>query len=149
VRAYTEQERAAIVDCYQRTRSIAQTQQQMDCGSGSVQRFLKAAGVEVNPTGGKRGPRDPSRPGRHYYRTASNGYRVWAYSWFDNGKRKTQEILEHRVVMAGIIGRPLETHEQVHHKNGRRDDNRPENLELRIGNHGSGATHCPHCGGVL
>ena len=47
-------------------------------------------------------------------------------------------VAEHRMIMSNHIGRPLRRDETVHHKNGNREDNSLDNLELWSTNHPAG-----------
>lgn len=57
------------------------------------------------------------------------GYRLISVKNHHNSM-KHGRMFEHTFVMSEFLKRPLHKHESVHHKNGIRDDNRIENLEL-------------------
>jgi len=66
--------------------------------------------------------------GRTYH---TNGY-VIVRTRSHPRARRSGYVFEHILVMETSLGRHLYPDETVHHKNGVKDDNRPENLELWV-----------------
>lgn len=86
-----------------------------------------------------KGPRESQKGPKHYNwkggrrKTSKDGYiRIWVHPK-DKYYCMAQHdgyVLEHRLVMAKHLGRPLTKYEQVHHKNSIKNDNRIKNLEI-------------------
>lgn len=92
------------------------------CERGTVGLNLKRLGVSCQEERTKRLRATPKRK-----RISRDGYRVIYV--------KGNQVGEHRIVMEQMLGRPLAKGETVHHRNGIRTDNRPENLELWMKSH--------------
>lgn len=107
IAAQARKEQVACLNCG--TEFTAKVSLKRKCCSRSC------AAIHTNTAGYKHYPVGAERP-------HGTGYRMT--------NTETGWVMAHRLVVEQQLGRPLEKHERVHHKNGNRADNRPENLEL-------------------
>lgn len=101
------------------------------------------ASIRAGAKAGERPKRSRRKPLPAGYFRTGNGYVMQYVAPGTHGARPYGAegrwgMLQHRAVMMQIIGRGLLPAETVHHINGVRDDNRPENLELWVSSHPSG-----------
>jgi len=119
------------------TRTTAEIGALMGYSAETIRRQMIVAGIPRLP--GK------ARPEKNYFwrggRTIDkHGYVLVKVPKDHPMATKIGYVREHRLVMAEVLGRPLTRREVVHHRNGDRADNRPENLELFASN----ADHLRH-----
>lgn len=128
----------SVIAAYRDLRSQTKVASKLGIGQTRVSRILRESGVTTD----KRVVGSIRNVAGYVMTLISadqDAYRVMA--------QRQGYVMEHRLVMAKHLGRPLARHETVHHINGRRDDNRIENLQLRSGSHGAGVVHrCHACG---
>lgn len=132
---YDDSFRSHVVALYESGLSARRVSEQVGVSPPTVIAWAKEAGV-CRP---RVGPGSSSVLPDRAVRTRTSGY--------IEEKAEGRWQLQHRVVMARSLGRPLREGESVHHINGDRADNRLENLQLRNGSHGPGQRLvCRSCG---
>lgn len=113
-------------------------------GHGIKLRTKKEAGLNAVTTGRSKrkcGEHNHSwKGGRH---RSSHGY-ILVYAPYHPRAASSSYVYEHDLVVERAIGRFLAAGEIVHHKNGQKDDNRLDNLELTTP-HKHGKHHARLC----
>ena len=132
--------RDRIVSMYiEENLSIHEIAKREKMSQGAIHSILRVREVEIrtpkeakalNPRFGRKAAN--WKGGRNY----SGGGHVYIYNPDHPYSTKDGYVMEHRLVMEEHLGRIIDPDEVVHHLNGVKDDNRPENLEvLNRGDH--------------
>lgn len=105
-----------------------------------VSRLTRRHGIKTNQY-----PRGAGHPNWRGGRMLMSGYvRVWLPDDdpFTEMADSQGYVAEHRLVMARKLGRALRSAETVHHIDGDKQNNVPDNLQLRQGKHGKHVVLC-------
>jgi transposase-like protein len=144
---FTDEQTEVLVLEFKGGTSLAELARRYESNPITIRGTLRRAGVDTSSDRYKSGPDHPNWKGG--FKTVE-GYAMIMPTPEDailcppgvNGY-----VLEHRLVMAKALGRPLTDAETVHHIDGDRKNNDISNLQLRNGNHGSGIVlACRSCG---
>jgi hypothetical protein len=115
-------------------RRIARSDPKRGYKKGDYQRFCSpACGARALSPSGPEHPRwagGVSRNGAGYVWDSVEPDDPLYEMGYDVPGRRRRQVLQHRLVLARHLGRPLSPDEHVHHINRNRADNRLENLQL-------------------
>ena len=133
-----------VISMYKSGISQERIAEQINSSQKTISSLLKFNGIECGTRSGIN--HHAWKGGKHI----TNGYvflSITKDSPYSSMAVSNGYVLEHRLVMAQHLKRPLEPHETVHHINGDTQDNRIENLQLRHGKHGKHQVFvCCNCG---
>lgn len=136
-----------IIDMYATGLSLLSIGNMLGVSHQYVYRRLKEAGIPRRPLRAG-GPQHSQWKGGRL--DAGQGYwRQWIAPDDPMVSMRNHQgyVLEHRLAMARKLGRPLLRTETVHHIDGNKSNNAPENLQLRQGRHGKHVVVvCADCG---
>lgn len=125
--------------------SLTQMGKAIGAKRDTVKKFLRRHGVTKEFLTTKEGEKHYAWKGRLIDK---DGYVLIHQKGHPNARKHTHYIFEHRLVMEDFLGRTLLPGEVVHHKNGVKEDNRIENLQLFENNAAHLAVdlkgRCPH-----
>jgi hypothetical protein len=131
-------DRQELIDLYESEGSVAALGRRLGRSPENMRYWLKKLQIPIRRRGYK-SPKSTRRSGPEHHNWQggthrhSDGY-VNAYApehpSVAHREAGHRYVLQHRLVMEEVLGRFLQPDEDVHHINGVKDDNRPENLEL-------------------